>query len=458
MSAYREIEMSSFGGGRLPCGRTQARREDVLTLSVQDRDRLSMLRQIHEEVVTAAEAARRLGLSARQFRRLRRRWEAEGDGAVIHRARGRPPNSQVSISIRQRALEMARDPLYEDFGPTLLAEHLERDSAGGRVHSSTLRLWLIAEGLWQPDHRRRRHRKRRPRRRACGELVLMDSSEHDWLEGRGADELSLVAMLDDATSELYAVFYPRDTGLANRQVIAGYLRRYGRMGALYADRAGHFGNWRRSSGARKAEEHAEPVMTNSIIRRGLSELEVELILALSPQAKGRVERLFGTLQDRLIKEMRVAAIASLHDANVFLQEVFIPFWNARFTVAAAEPQDAHRPLPAGVDLNILFAEAETRVLREDFTFQYRSRVLQIEAADADGLRPKQRVTIESRLDGSVRYRCGKRYVTPVLFVPPPPVPVTEKRPRTPPAPRPLPANHPWRKQPFLVGRALHGEA
>jgi hypothetical protein len=428
----------------------------VLTLSVQDRDRLSMLRQVHEEVLTAAEAARRLGLTARQFRRLRRRWEAEGDAAVIHRARGRPPNSRVSPSIRQRALEMARDPLYEDFGPTLLAEHLERDPAGGRVHPSTLRLWLIAEGLWKPDRRRRRHRKRRPRRRACGELVLMDSSEHDWLEGRGADELSLVAMIDDATSELFAFFYPRDTGLANRQVIARYLQAHGRMRALYVDRAGHFGNWRRSSGARKAEEHAEPVMTNSIIRRGLSEIGVELILALSPQAKGRVERLFGTLQDRLIKEMRVAGISSREEANRFLQEVFIPFWRARFTVVAAEPQDTHRPLPAGVDLNTLFAETETRVLREDFTFQYRNTVWQIEAADADGLRPKQRVTIESRLDGSVRYRCGRRYITPVLFVPSPPVAVAAPPPRTPPASRPIPADHPWRKRPFLVGKALRG--
>src|SRR5690606_15454695 len=142
-------------------------------------------------------------------------------------------------------------------------------------------------------------------------------------------------------------------------------------------RAGHFGNWRRSSGARKAEEHAEPVMTNSIIRQALGELEVELILALSPQAKGRVERLFGTLQDRLIKEMRVARIGSLTAANAFLEEVFIPFWNARFTLAATEPQDAHRPLPAGVDLNSLLAETETRVLREDFTFQYHSTVWQI---------------------------------------------------------------------------------
>lgn len=430
----------------------------MLTLSVQDRDRVSLLRQVQEGVLGAAEAARRLGLSARQFRCLRRRWEVEGDAAVIHRARSRPPNNQLPLQIRERALDMARDPMYEDFGPTLLSEHLERDPAGRRVHPSTLRLWLIAAGLWQPDRHRARHRKRRPRRRARGELVLMDSSEHAWLEGRGAHELSLVAMLDDATSELSGCFYPRDTGLANRQVLVRYLRAHGRMGALYADRAAHFGNWKRpASGGRNAEEHAEPVITNSIIRRALSELDVELILALSPQAKGRVERLFGTLQDRLIKEMRVAAIASLEEANVFLQEVFIPFWNARFTVAAAESQDAHRPLPSGVDLDVLFADTQTRLLREDFTFQYRNTVWQLEAEDAGGLRPKQRVTIESRLDGSCRYRCGGRYVTPIHFVPPAPQPVVPRA-RTQPASRPLPADHPWRKRPFLVGKALYGGA
>ena len=425
----------------------------MLTLSVQDRDRLSALRQVHEQLLTAAEAARRLGLSSRQFRRLRRRWEAQGDAAVIHRARSRPSNRRLSAALRERALEMARSPLYEDFGPTLLAEHLEREPAGGRVHPSTLRLWLIAAGLWQPDRHRRRHRKRRPRRRARGELVLMDSSEHDWLEGRGAEELSLIAMIDDATSELFAVFHPRDTGLANRQVIARYLEAHGRMGALYADRAGHFGNWRRSSGGRKADEYAEPLMTMSIIRRALGELEIELILALSPQAKGRVERLFATLQDRLIKEMRVARVSSLQQANVFLQEVFIPFWNRRFTVAPAEGQDAHRPLPAGVELNVLLAETETRVLREDFTFQYRNVAWQIEATEAEGLSPKQRVTIETRLDGSRHYRCGSRYLNPTLFTPPA-QPAPARPHRTPPPRRVPPAHHPWRKL-AVAGTAFH---
>jgi hypothetical protein len=289
-------------------------------------------------------------------------------------------------------------------------------------------------------------------------MVLMDSSEHDWLEGRAEEELTLVAMIDDATSELFAVFYPRDTGLANRQVIARYLHEHGRMGALYVDRASHFGNWRSPYGSRKAGEDADPVMIHSLIRHGLETLEIELILALSPQAKGRVERLFETLQDRLIKEMRVAGISCIEDANRFLQEVFIPFWKRRFTVEPEEATDAHRPLPSDVDLNALFAETETRVLREDFTFRYRNEFWQIEAAEAKDLRPKQKVLIQHRLDGSVRYHCCGRSVQPTRYVAPLPIPLLERaKPRPASLPRRAPADHPWRR-PLLASQYKAAQA
>jgi hypothetical protein len=425
----------------------------VLTLSLRDRDRISVLRQVAEGRLAAIRGAERLGVTPRHFRRMRREWEREGDAAVLHGARGAPSNRRLPAELRERARQMASDPLFEDFGPTLLSEHLTRDPDGGPVHPSTLRLWLIEDGLWRVERHRPKHRRRRPRRRARGEMVLMDSSEHDWLEGRGGvDELSLVAMIDDATSELYARFYPRDTGLANRQVIADYLRKRGRVGALYADRASHFGNWRSPHGSRKAGEDADPVMVDSIIRRGLEALEIELIIALSPQAKGRVERLFGTLQDRLIKEMRVSGVASMDEANAFLQETFIPFWNQRFTVAPADDQDAYRPIPSETDLNALFAETETRVLRHDFTFRYRKQVWQIESAEATDLRPKQRVTIERRLDGPVHYYCAGKYIHPVPFVEPVPTIPEPPKPRpSPPRTRPA-AEHPWRK-PFIPIRS-----
>ena len=423
----------------------------MLTLSLRERDRISVLRQVTEGRLAAAEGAKRLGVTPRHFRRMRRRWEVDGDAAVLHRGRGAPSNRRLPAELRARARQMATDPLYEDFGPTLLSEHLARDPQGGRVHPSTLRLWLIEDGLWTVDRHRPKHRRRRPRRKARGEMVLMDSSEHDWLEGRGP-ELSLVAMIDDATSEIFARFYPRDTGLANRQVLADYLRRHGRMGALYTDRASHFGNWRSPHGSRKAGEDADPVMVDSIIRRGLEALEIELIIALSPQAKGRVERLFGTLQDRLIKEMRIAGVCSMDEANHFLQETFIPFWNGRFTVAPSEDRDAFRPIPLQTELNALFAETDTRVLRNDFTFRYRKQVWQVESAEAQSLRPKQRITIERRLDGSVHYHCAGNYLHPIPFVQPAPSAVPKPKPRpSPPRTRPA-ADHPWRK-PFIPIRS-----
>lgn len=417
-------------------------------MSVRDRDRMTVLREVAEGLLGPRAGALRLGLTPRQFRRLRRRWEQEGDPAVIHRARGRASNHQRPSEVRDRALEMAADPLYEGFGPTLLAEHLALDPKGAAVHPSTLRLWLIQSGQWESEPHRQRHRKQRPRKAARGEMVLMDSSEHDWLEGRGeVRELSLVAMIDDATSEFSGAFYPRDTGLANRQVLTAYLREHGRMGALYADRAGHFGNWRGAHGSRKAGEDADPVMIHSIIRRGLEALDIELIIALSPQAKGRVERLFGTLQDRLIKEMRVAGISSMDDANRFLVEVFLPFWKRRFTVEPAIAEDAHRPLPAGIELNALFAQVDTRVLRQDFTFRYRNVFWQIEHADAIHLRPRQNIAIEHWLDGSLHYSCSGQYVhptrllarTPALSAKSPALSTTKSPPM-----RPAP-DHPWRR-------------
>ncbi|MGH6917538.1 MAG: helix-turn-helix domain-containing protein, partial [Geminicoccaceae bacterium] len=216
-------------------------------MSTQDRERLIVLRQVQEGMLKVSQAARRLDITTRQVRRLRRRFEAEGDSAVIHRARGRRSNRRLPDEVRARALEFARQPLYHDFGPTLLSEHLAWDPAIGEINPSTLRLWLIEEGRWQPEPRKLRHRRRRERRPAMGELVLMDTSIHAWLEERSSEEIVLVAMIDDATSRLFARFVPRDTGAANRQLIVDYLERHGRMGALYTDRASHFGNKRRTN-------------------------------------------------------------------------------------------------------------------------------------------------------------------------------------------------------------------
>ncbi len=203
-----------------------------------------------------------------------------------------------------------------------------------------------------------------------------DSSVHPWLEDRGAADLVLISIHDDATNRLQmAHFVERDDGAENRRALIAYLRRHGRPLAFYADHAGHFGQWMTAKGRR----------TDTIIARGLGELGVELILAGSPQAKGRVERSFGTAQDRLVKEIRVEGVASLAEANRFLDQCSTPLWNERFVVAPKDPRDAHRPLPSEADLDALFAETETRTVANDFTVRFENRCWQVPEREAAGV-------------------------------------------------------------------------
>ena len=382
----------------------------MLTLSQRDRDRLAVLKQVSEELVTARQGAELVGLTPRQFRRLRRKWERRGDEAVVHRLRGQRSNRAKSPEIRERTMKRAREQVFEGFGPTLLAEHLSRDTKIGEVKASTLRLWMIEEGLWKPKRKKARHRRARPRRAAFGELTQWDSSEHAWFENRVPGRFVLIQMHDDATNRLLmARFIPRDTGAANRQIAIDYLRRHGRPVAFYTDKAGHFGQWTRSVSDIPLEER-DAKRTESIIRRALSELNIKLILAHSPQAKGRVERNFGTSQDRLIKELRVAGISTFEEGNHFLEETYIPYWNERFAVEPAEPRDAHRKLSKRADLDALFAQTLTRSVGNDFTIRFRNRRWQISKRQARGIRPRQKVTVELRIDGSVCFRFKNRYL------------------------------------------------
>ena len=275
-------------------------RLERMELSPRERDRLKVLHAVEQKHLRQVGAAARLALSARQVRRLLRRVEAEGDRGVVHRLRGRASNRKLGDAIQQRALRLRRQPQYADFGPTLLAEHLRRE--GITVSRETVRKWMAAAGLWHP----RRQRLRavhvwRPRREAFGELVMMDSSAHAWLEERGP-KLVLIALIDDASSRLWGRFVEHDTTEENLRTLEGWLRRWGRPVALYTDKDSIF----QPAGPAPpdAQLRGEPARTQ--FGRALAELGIGWIPAHSPQAKGRIERLFGTLQDRLVKEMRVA--------------------------------------------------------------------------------------------------------------------------------------------------------
>lgn len=443
----------------------------MLRLNLRDRDRLHVLRGLEEGTVKLSEAAHRLGITDRHLRRLRQRFREEGDQVVVHRGRGRRSNHRIDDRIRIQALERAAEPQFHDFRPTLLAEHLSRDPAIGPVKGPTLRTWLIAEGRWKVKKRGERHRKARPRKAALGELIQLDGSDHAWLEDRYPGRLTLLKAIDDATNRIQlARFVPLETGAAHRQFLLDYLACYGRPLAFYTDKAACFGQITRPYTPDVPLEERDPKATESMIRSALTNLNVELILANSPQAKGRVERDFGTSQDRLIKEMRIEGIASMEDGNGFLEGIYIPFWNERFAVEAADPSDLHRPLPEDVNLKQLFSSTERRSVANDFTIRYKNVRYQIAEEEANGIRPKDRIILEHRLDGTLRFRHGDRYLNLTAveqcepFGPkhqPRPKGITPPRPsRAKPGPKPKPVppkptpDHPWKRHPLKVGRAL----
>jgi hypothetical protein len=284
---------------------------------------------------------------------------------------------------------------------------------------------MIEAGLWKAKPSRVRHRQWRTRKECRGEMVQMDTSIHAWFEGRAPEEPVLIAMIDDATSRLYARFFVEDSTRTNMTLLRGYLRRWGRPVALYADRASHFQTTREAT----VEEQLQGREPETQIGRALRELDIRYIAASSPQAKGRIERCFRTLQDRLVKELRLRNICDLQDANDYLEQQFLPRWNRRFVHTPACSHDAHRGRK-GLDLDAILALQQTRTVANDYTVRFQNQILQIERRGRRrGLR-NAKVIVEERLDGSLRIRWRQRYLkhTPVAGTPvgprPPSVPAT----------------------------------
>jgi len=368
---------------------------DRIPMRQRERDTLKIMAPVLQGERTQAEAARLLGLSVRQVRRLQRKLERDGDTALVHGLRGKPSNRRLKPQLRQQVLAAYRER-FADFGPTFACEKLAEQ--GLVVSPDTLRRWLIAEGLWQRRRRREPHRSRRPRRACFGELVQIDASIHDWLEGRG-DELVLVSMLDDATSRALARFYPAGTLEAHLDLLRRWLEKYGRPKALYSDRHSIFEPQDKGQALPDAETQ---------FGRALRELGIELIRAHSPQAKGRVERSFGTAQDRWVKELRLAGARTADEANAVLDRL-LPAHNRRFAQPARDSADAHRPLGRAFDLAAILSVQEQRVVSNDYTIRFRNRFYQLLKPIYPGERGGK-VVIELRLDGSMAIRLGKHYL------------------------------------------------
>jgi len=377
--------------------------EERIELSQRDRDRLKVLHTIQQGERTQVEAARQLRISDRQVRRLMVRVRAEGDGGIVHRLRGRPSNRTIPADRQQRILARVRRR-YADFGPTLACEHLGKE--GLAVSRETLRKWMIGAELWHP---RRRKVKRvhvwRERRAAFGEMVIWDSSPYAWLEDR-APACHLLLMLDDASSRLHGRFAEHDSTEENFRLLESWLRRYGRPWSFYTDKDSLF----TVNLPPEREEQLAGQRPLSQIGRALRELGIESILAHSPQAKGRIENAFGTLQDRLVKEMRLAGVDTLERANRFLEIRFVPFWEEHFAVRPRQSHDAHRPLEPAQRLEQILSIRVGRTVAQDHTVKWDGVRWGVEREDAcAGLRGA-RAEVERRLDGSHWLRFRGRYV------------------------------------------------
>jgi transposase len=375
-----------------------------IEMSQKERDRLHWLKQAEGQQITQAKAAERMGVSERWVRQLLRRKKKEGDRVVVHRLRGRSSNRKLAERTRSRVQRLIERE-YRDFGPTLIAEYLKNEHGIG-VGKETVRKWMIEAGLWKPKRARvAQVHSWRERRESRGELVQWDTSVHAWLEDRGPARMYLVGMIDDATNTLHARFVEADNSEQNLRVLWSYLEHYGRPQAVYTDKAGMF----QPTLARGWKSDDPEAKTETQIGRALRELGIEWIAAHSPQAKGRVERCFGTLQDRLVKALRKAKVWTLEQANIYLENVFLPFWNRRFAQPPASEVEGHRSLER-LELPSILSVVEQRGVANDYTVQWRGVKWQIpRAAIHPGLRGS-RLRIEQRLDGSMGARIDGRSV------------------------------------------------
>jgi hypothetical protein len=383
--------------------------EGHLLMTQADRDRLVALKKAKKKLITQCEAAEELGLSIRQVQRLLEAVKERGDKAVVHRLRGKPSNRRIGEAIEDKAVKVLSMPVYEGFGPTLAAEYLGKKH-GIEASKETVRKWMIRGKLWRAKKEKiQQVHAWRPRRSRLGELVQWDTSEHDWLEGRG-EQLYLIAMIDDATSRLFARFVRHDSTAENLKLLWSYLEKFGRPVAYYTDKASMFRTAEKRTWDEPGVDKDAVEMPPTQIARALGELGIIWIAAHSPQAKGRVERNFGTAQDRLVKGMRVAGVKTIEQANQYLTDDYLVWWERELTVDAANPDDAHRPLDKSHNLAASLSHVEARQVRNDYTLRWDGKLYQIERqAVTTGLR-RAHVRVEQRLDGSLAVRHGERYL------------------------------------------------
>lgn len=372
-------------------------KEGIIRMSVKEVKRAGIIQRVIGKEITQVKATGILGISNRQVKRLVKRVKEEGVEGLVHRSRGRLGSRRIKE--KEEILELY-DKTYPDFGPTFASEKLlERDRL--EVNHETLRGWLLEVGKYEWQRKKRPHRKWRERKESFGEMVQMDGSHHDWLEGRGP-ELVLMGYVDDATGEKFGKFYLYEGTVPAMDGFKEYVDRYGIPMSVYLDKHSTYKTTRHQT----IFEELNDRKALTQFERAMEELGVKVIHAHSAPAKGRVENFFKTFQDRLIKEMRLANIKTLEDANKFL-EGYLTKYNKRFRVPARNSSNLHREMPSKHVLEAVLCTKEKRSLRKDSTVHYDKRIFLVTNRIT---RRAKEVDVEERLDGSIRIKYKGRYL------------------------------------------------
>lgn len=413
----------------------------------KERARMTVMSGVKSKGLTLVQAGELMGVGYRQSKRIWRRYQADGDAGLVHRLRGRPSSRRKPAALRAQVLARYAEERYADFGPTLMAEQLRKEKLV--VDHETLRRWRMAEGQHTVRRRKQKHRQWRERKPCFGAMVQLDGSHHDWFEGR-APRCVLMVMVDDATNQLQARFFPEETTRASYDVVESWVRKHRLMASLYVDRDSIY----RCEGLGSIAQQLAGKKPQTQFGRAMETLGVELILANSPQAKGRVERMNGVLQDRLVKEMRLAGINDLESANRFLDTKYLRAFNRQFGRVAASPLDVHRAAPR--NLNEVLSWEEERVVQSDWTVACAGQRYQLDRQHEALSLVRRKVIVRTLRNGQVQlvYRgkalkwrslpegTGRRQTHARKLA----EEKTERR-VTPPA-----ATHPWRRLGVAAGR------
>jgi len=354
--------------------------EGILAMSQREIDRLQIIKKIEEKEIRVGEGAQIIGISIRQTYRILKRVKEEGSRGIIHKLRGKKSNRGYPEELKKRVIEIYRSN-YNDYGPTLFSEQLI-ENHNISVDHETIRRWLRLKAITSSMRKKRPHRRKRERRSRCGELLQFDGSHHDWFEGRGA-ECCLLNCVDDSTGKVYLRFAISENTQDVLLTLWEYVKKHGIPRSIYTDRYKIY--------------KAEGKLTD--FGRAMKELNVETIYAHSPQAKGRVERVNRTLQDRLIKALRREGISNIAEANRYVQKKFIKEYNSRFAVNLEVP-DIHRHVD-GYNLKNIFCYKTTRQVRNDYTINLAGGYIQLLKGTSPLPRPKQAVTVSKWLNGEM---------------------------------------------------------